>query len=124
MVKINSVAFIGYPVTDVARARGFYENVLGLEPSMSVEMSPGQWWIEYEIAGVALALSNFWAPSGNSQTGPVLALEVPDLDVAVESLRAQNITFLYGPMDTPVCRLLGIADPDGNGLTLHQRKAS
>jgi predicted enzyme related to lactoylglutathione lyase len=124
MVKVKAIAFIGYPVTDVGRARGFYENVLGLKPSMAHEVSPGQWWIEYEIEGTALALTNMWSPSGQSQSGPTLALEVADLDVAVESLRAQNIPFLYGPMDTPVCRLAGITDPDGNGLTLHQRKAS
>ena len=124
MVKVNAVAFIGYPVTDVARARAFYENVLGLTLSFAHEIQPGQWWVEYEIEGVALALSNLWAPSGQSQAGPLLALEVADLDGALESLLAQKIPVMYGPLDTPACRLAGITDPDGNGLTLHQRKAS
>jgi predicted enzyme related to lactoylglutathione lyase len=32
-MKINEVAFTGYPVTDMPRARAFYEAVLKLESS-------------------------------------------------------------------------------------------
>ena len=31
-VRIKEVAFTGYPVTDMTRARAFYETVLGLKP--------------------------------------------------------------------------------------------
>ena len=29
-MKITAIAFVGIPVTDMKRARGFYEGVLGL----------------------------------------------------------------------------------------------
>jgi hypothetical protein len=32
-MKVIEVAFTGYPVTDIARAREFYEGALKLEPT-------------------------------------------------------------------------------------------
>ena len=47
-MKVISVAFIGIPVTDINRAREFYEGVLGLK--LTEEMGKGH-WIEYAIGG-------------------------------------------------------------------------
>ena len=120
---IKEVAFIGYPVTDIPRARAFYEGVLGLKASLAHEVDPaaGTWWMGYDIAGVALAVSNAWPPSG--QSGPGAALEVDRIDDVLQKLQSQGVTVTYGPMDSPVCRFFGIKDPDGNDLTIHQRKA-
>jgi predicted enzyme related to lactoylglutathione lyase len=120
MIKVTEVAFVGYPVTDVARARAFYEGTLGLKTAFESEFRPGQWWIEYDIAGVALAISNAWPPSG--QSGPNLALEVSDLDASLAAVKAKGVPVSLDPMESPVCRFFGIKDPDGNDLTLHQRK--
>ena len=54
-MKINNIAFIGIPVTDVRRARKFYEEVLGL--AVSDEMMAGQ-WIEYTVGDNTLAIAN------------------------------------------------------------------
>ena len=32
-MKVTDIAFTGIPVTDMKRARAFYEGVLGLKPS-------------------------------------------------------------------------------------------
>ena len=45
-MKIIEIAFIGTPVTDIKRARAFYEGVLGLKPTME---SAGGMWVEYDI---------------------------------------------------------------------------
>jgi predicted enzyme related to lactoylglutathione lyase len=121
-LDIQEIAFIGHPVSDVPRARHFYEGILGLKPAMAHEIQPGQWWIEYEIAGLALALSNAWPPTPNS--GPTVALEVADLDAAAAALANEGVAVDYGPMDTPVCRFFGIRDPDGNSITIHQRRVA
>ena len=63
-IKVKELAFVFYPVTDIARARKFYEGFLGLKTGLQVEFGPGQWWIEYDIAGQALAISNAM-PDGN-----------------------------------------------------------
>ena len=118
---IKEVAFFAYPVTDVPKARSFYEETLGLKVALTHEIDPsaGIWWIEYDVAGVALALSNAWAPAGNAGTA---AFEVDDLDAALEKFKAAGTTIAFEPMDTPGCRFFGIKDPDGNDLLIHQRK--
>jgi len=119
--SIKDVAYFAFPVTDVPRARTFYEEVLGLKPSLSLEMKPGSWWIEYTIGSATLALSNMLSSSG--QSGACLALEVADVDASVATLAAANLKPSYGPMDTPVCRICGFSDPDGNQLIFHKIKA-
>ena len=120
MIQATEIAFIGHPVSDVPRAREFYEKILGLVPSMAHEFQAGQWWIEYEVGGVAVALSNAWPPG--KSTGATLALEVADYDAAAEKLKGAGVPVDHGPHDTPVCRFFGIKDPDGNSITIHKRK--
>ncbi|TVR50468.1 MAG: VOC family protein [Puniceicoccaceae bacterium] len=119
-MKITELAFVAYPVTDVDRARRFYRDVLGLKETMAEHFEGNQWWVEYEIGPATLALSNAWPMSGGG--APVAALEVPDLDAALAELKAAGHPPVYGPVETPVCRFFGVADPDNNGITLHQRK--
>jgi predicted enzyme related to lactoylglutathione lyase len=122
MIQVTEIAFTGYPITDVPRARKFYEGVLGLKASMANEFTKGLWWIEYEIGAGTLALSNAWSPSG--QSGPNISLEVTDLDGALNFVKAQNVPISYELTDSPICRFFGIKDPDGNDIKLHQRKTA
>lgn len=117
-MKIKEIAFIGYPVSDVARARAFYQDVLGLKLLYAHEMPDDKWWIEYDIAGSALAISNTWAPSG--QPGPGVALEVDDLDASLAEMKEAGIPICHDVMSSPSCRFVTIADPDGNAIVLHQ----
>ena len=55
----KKVAFTYYPVTDVARARKFYEETLGLK-SGSAGNQGDNWWVEYDLpGGGCLVLTNF-----------------------------------------------------------------
>ena len=119
-IKVKEVAFVFHPVTDVARARKFYEEFLGLKVGVQVEIAPGQWWIEFDIAGQALAVSN--AVPGTPASS--LTLEVANLDEALAAVRAANIPLVFDVMEFPPCRLAAIKDPDGNQIGLHQRKAT
>ena len=121
-MKIKEIAFVGYPVSDVARARTFYQDVLGLKLLYAHEMPGDKWWIEYDIAGSALAISNTWPPSG--QSGPGAALEVDDLDTSLAELKAAGITICHETMSSPSCRFVTVADPDGNAIILHQANAN
>ncbi len=118
-IKVKELAFVFHAITDIARARKFYEGLLGLKPGMQVEFGPGQWWIEYDIAGQALALSN--AMPGKPAAS--LALEVADLDGALKDVKAAGYTIANDVMEFPPCRMFIVNDPDGNQITLHQRKA-
>lgn len=121
MLRVIEIAFTGYPVTDIPRARAFYEQVLGLH-STTIFEHEGKHWIEYDIGPGALAISNMsgeqWKPSAS---GPSAALEVEDFDAAVAALRAAGVRFLIEPMDSGVCRLAIVSDPDGNSLAIHKR---
>jgi len=118
-IKIKELAFVYHPVTDVARARKFYEGLLGLKTGMEIEFGPGQWWIEYDIAGQALAVSN--AMPGTPASS--LTLEVESLDDSMTAARAAGVEIAFETMEFPPCRIFGIKDPDGNQIGLHQRKA-
>ena len=122
MIQIKDIAYTAYPITDVPRARAFYEQVLNLKTATQFEHD-GRHWIEYEIGAATLAISNMsgdkWKPSSD---GPSVALEVADFDAAVQALRAAEVKFAAEPMDTGVCRMAFVLDPDGNALALHQRK--
>ena len=103
MTKIAEVAFIAYPVSDINRAREFYENLLGLQPgefNHELEGMPGKYWIEYEVGNVTFAISNAWEPSG--QSGPSVAFEVEDLQEAVSHLlrisRHPSVPLLLSPI--------------------------
>lgn len=123
MIKITELAFVAYPVTDINRARDFYEKLLGLsagEFDHELEGMPGKYWIEYDIGGVTFAISNAWEPSGES--GSSVGFEVENLEETVSHLKEAGVTFLADNIETPVCSFALVADPDGNGITIHKRK--
>lgn len=117
-MKIKAIAFVGIPVTNMNRAREFYEGVLGLVPD--TEMT-GEHWTEYPIGGGTLALASVgeqWKPS---QDGTSAALEVDNLDAAIERLEERKVS--YDKVDSPVCQMAVIEDPDGNKLIIHKLKS-
>jgi catechol 2,3-dioxygenase-like lactoylglutathione lyase family enzyme len=120
-MKIVEIAFTGYPVTNMPRARAFYEDVLKLEPTRTFENGDLA-FIEYDLGPSTLAISNMsgedWKPSGD---GPTVAFEVEDFDAAVSALRANNIKFVLDPFETRVCRMVVVTDPDGNSVIIHKR---
>ena len=121
MLKVKELAFCCYAVTDVARARKFYEGVLGLKATRVTD-TPDAKWVEYEFGPYALAIGSApgWKPSPDGCTA---ALEVEDFDAAILHLRANHVTFRMEPFPTPVCRMAMISDPDGNTLCIHKRNA-
>ena len=123
-IRIKEIAFVGYPVTNVARARAFYEGLLGLVPAQIFGEEEGHAWIEYDIAGGTIAIASMggglWKPSSD---GPSVALEVEDFDATIAHLRASGAKFTLEAMESPGCWLAVTQDPDGNGIAIHHRKA-
>jgi len=117
-IGVKDIVFVGYPVTDLDRARDFYQRVIGLQCTMDHAIDDTLRWIEYDVGTATIAISNAWPPSG--QSGPCAALEVDDIDAAVEKLRAEGVTFKTDIMASPSCRFVSITDPDGNDLMIHQ----
>ena len=118
-MKIKAIGFVAIPVTDIKRARSFYEEVLGLKASD--EMMQGR-WIEYDVGDDTLAIANVsdtWTPSDQ---GTGAALEVEDFDDAIKRLNDVHVRFAAEPFETPCCHMAVIQDPDGNKLMIHKLK--
>jgi len=120
-IKIKEIAFVCHPVADIARARAFYEKLLGLKVLLELEFAPGSWWIEYDVAGVALAVSNAGPPAAPG--GASLALEVADLGQALAAVKEAGIALTIEPQELPPCNMFGINSPDGHPIIFHKRKA-
>lgn len=120
-IQIAEFAFVVYPATDQARSRAFYEGVLGLKATSSLDIPDG-FWVEYEIGPHTLAVGKepFLKPSGD---GPHVALEVSNFDQTLAHLKSQGVPFALEPVELPNCRVAIVEDPDGNKLGIHQRKA-
>jgi catechol 2,3-dioxygenase-like lactoylglutathione lyase family enzyme len=112
------------PVKDLARARRFYEDSLGLEP---LGAKPDGKFI-YRCGGTELAL--FPKPEGTKAEHTALSFRVADIGRAVAALHARGVRF--ADYDLPglktvehVC-VLGsekaawFEDPEGNILCLHE----
>ena len=118
-MKIKALAFVGTPVTDMKRARSFYEGVLGLK--VSEEMMSGK-WVEYSLGNNTLAIASVgdqWVPSDQ---GTGAALEVENFDEAIKHLKDRQVTFSTEPFESPCCRMAIIQDPDGNQIVIHKLK--
>ena len=112
------------PVKDMARARHFYEQQLGLAP---LGLRPDGKFV-YRAQGTVLAL--FPRPEGTRATHTALSFRVPRIEHAVAALKARGVRF--ADYDLPglktvdhVC-VLGsekaawFEDPEGNILCLHE----
>ncbi len=117
-MKVNEASFFAYPVTDMARARAFYEGVLGLKVSQEAGVVP---WMEFDLGNTTLGLGNYegWKPSAD---GAMLALEVDDFEKSLAELKAKNIPFSFEGMETPICHFAIVRDPDNNAVMIHKRK--
>lgn len=124
-MTIKEIAFVAYPVTDVARARAFYEGILGLKPSVLQVKDNQNAFIEYGLGAnnehclVVGAGAPMFRPG---KTGATAALEVDDLEAAARHLAEHRIPTLMPRYDGPVCAMILVEDPDGNQILIHQRK--
>ena len=94
-IGLKELAFVGYPVTDFAKARKFYGEILGLKETMTFEHEGELGWLEYDLAGQTLGLakaSDQWQPNAN---GGGACLEVEDLDRAVTHLKECGVRIVW-----------------------------
>jgi predicted enzyme related to lactoylglutathione lyase len=118
MLKVDELAFTAYAVTDLTRARKFYEEVLCLQPTLLKEGVP---WVEYSVGNgtLGIGISEKWKPSHD---GASVALEVADFDEAISHIKSHGVEFEMGPLETPVCHMAVLRDPDGSKICIHKRK--
>lgn len=122
---VTGVDFVSVPTKDLAAAREFYENVLGLEPS-KLWQRPGQEPLgaEFETGTVTIALIACEQVGIEFQPNKVpIAFQVDDVEAARAELESRGVTFQGDTIDSGVCHQAIFQDPDGNSLDLHHRYA-
>jgi predicted enzyme related to lactoylglutathione lyase len=120
-MKAIEIAFTCYPVTSLKKSRKFYEEVLELKPTSVWVKDDKNGMIEYDIGPGTFAIGagsdSFKVVDG----GASAAIEVDDFKTAMKELKDRKCKFVVEPMDTSVCHMAIIADPDGNKLMIHKR---
>ncbi len=114
----NEVAFIAIAVSDAERARKFYQETLELKPATTAMNGA---WVEYELGSTTIGVGCHpaWQPS---RDGTTVAFEVADIHDVVQKLKSRGVNFEGDTIETPVCWMAQLRDPDGNKLLVHQRK--
>ena len=117
-MRVERVDFVSIPVRDMERAHRFYGELLGLP-------SGGPAPDELEAGNVTLAL---WEPAADgvpfvaNEAG--VALRVADVEAARSELEERGVDFDGATVDTGVCQMAFLRDPEGNVLILHRRYAA
>ena len=116
---ISEIAFVGSPVTDIKRAREFYEGVLGLRCTTT---DPEAKWVEFDVGNGTFGIGDYgdqWRPA---QGGTMAAFETDNLQEMVQRVRDSGATVAMDITESPVCHFAMVLDPFGNTLMLHKRK--
>ena len=106
-VQVERVDFVSFLTQDIARAKRFYTELLGLEVESEAEHD-----IELRAGDVTLDIfdpSSIGQPFAPSPAG--LALRVPDVAAARAELEAKGVQFDGETRDTGVCHMASLPRP-------------
>ena len=120
---IKEIAFTAYPSDDVAATRTWYEQMLGLAFAGPYVEDGKEKYNEAHLGNGCFSLmASEWVGRAPG-TAAGIVFEVDDIESAMRSLREKGVS-VEDIFDGPVCRQASLADPEGNRITLHQRKMS
>jgi catechol 2,3-dioxygenase-like lactoylglutathione lyase family enzyme len=107
-MKVNRIV-ANIAVKDVAAAKRFYQDVLGLD----ILMDHG-WIVTYGSAQKMTVQVGIASEGGSGTPVPDLSIEVDDLDAALERMKKAKVAIEYGPADEPWgVRRFYVRDPFG-----------
>ena len=116
-MDVERVDFVSFLTQDLARAKRFYAETLGLELE-----SEGESDMEFRAGQVTLDIFDPSSIGQEFSPSPAgLALRVPDVDAARAELEGKGVVFDGDTIKTSVCKQAWFKDPDGNALMLHRR---
>ena len=119
---IKDIAFVAYPAENVTATRAWYEKHLGLNFTGAYAENGVEMYNEANVGPACFALMHPAYGQQPAGSGHGCAFEVEDMDATVKQLRDAGLT-VNDPYQTPVCKVSGVTDPEGNKITLHQRTA-
>ena len=118
---IKEIAFTAYPSNDVAGTRAWYETVLGLEFAGPYVEDGIEKYNEAHLGNGCFSLmASEWVGREPGSAASVV-FEVTDFEEAIRSLREKGV-MVDEIFDGPVCKQTSLTDPEGNKITLHEKK--
>lgn len=120
-MNAKAADFVFITVTDITESVSFYRDTLGLELET---LNEDGGFAEFALPPTTLSLGEATPqmPITPGEGGTSVAMAVDDVDTATEELQNGGTTVPMESIETNVCHLSIIADPDGNPITLHERK--
>ncbi len=118
-----NLGFVILYVSDMAKVKAFYTDVLGMSV---VEAVSGPNFITLRAdGGSLLALQNkataIYPPKWETQPGTVeLSFEVDDVDSTWNQWKQQNVEMVSEPEDLPFGRYFMAKDPEGHYLSVYR----
>jgi catechol 2,3-dioxygenase-like lactoylglutathione lyase family enzyme len=103
---------------DLAGAKAFYRNVMGLHPAVETA-----WWVEFDTGDAHLSLHPRLASEAREHhhsTPLTWSLEVDNLMEWVDGVRSRGVPIPTAPHDTPYGLMADVEDPDGNLFIVHE----
>lgn len=116
-MKFRAIDFIVVFVADMDRAITFYRDTLGI--AIAGGEDPHPVWNELDTKPVTIAL---FAHPDSAGSNASIGIAVDNVQAAVAELQGDGHKIVMDTIETPVCFMATMHDPDGNTLILHQRK--
>ena len=118
-MQVEEVDFVSVFTQDIAHAKQFYAETLGLPVETEGEND-----LEFTLGQVTLDVFNPLSVGQEFAPSPAgIAIRVPDVAAARAELEGKGVQFDGDIVDTGVCHFAFFKDPDGNQLMLHRRYA-
>lgn len=120
---VRCVHHVSLPVSDLERARAFYEGILGLQPIERPDLGlPGVWYragdAEIHLIATPEGVDVGTRPGRTTPLGPHTAFAVDDYAKTVRHLESHGVEVVEtGPEQGQ----MWVADPDGNVFELIAR---
>jgi uncharacterized protein len=111
--------------TDAPAALKFYSDVFGWQPSETMDMGPmGKYYMFNRPHGMIGGMMNKPPEMANVPPNWGIYFLVPDINAAVDRIKANGGKILNGPMEVPGGDMvLNAMDPQGAAFSLHAKKA-
>ncbi|MBZ9845636.1 VOC family protein [Mesorhizobium sp. CA5] len=104
--------------SDIAAAKRFYQDVLGLDLLMDMG-----WIATYGSEERMQVQVSFMAQGGSGTPVPDLSIEVDDVDAALDAMKAAGFAVEYGPADEPWgVRRFYVRDPFGRLVNILEHR--
>ena len=116
----RGVAVVWMPVQDIERAKGFYQDTLGLQ----ITKEDGD-WAEVDANGLTLGLNGREPEGAGSEGGPMVTFRPEgSLEETVSNLKEQGVEVPAEISEHPWGRVATFKDSEGNDLQLYESPSS